>query len=137
MTPPRSTSRPYLFKGARPSITSAPDSVTYGDTFTVGTSSDATKAVLMAPAAVTHANDMSQRHVPLAATVQSAGTLTVSAPAAPELAPPTYYMLFVLNDAGRAVGGEVHPPEARAGHAAGPAGRTCPGPARHPCPRNI
>ena len=54
----------------------------------------------MAPAAVTHANDMSQRHVPLAATVQSAGTLTVSAPAVPELAPPTYYMLFVLNDAG-------------------------------------
>ena len=54
----------------------------------------------MAPGAVTHANDMSQRHVPLAATVQPAGTLSVSAPAVPELAPPTYYMLFVLNDAG-------------------------------------
>ena len=26
---------PYLFKGARPSIASAPDAVTYGDTFTV------------------------------------------------------------------------------------------------------
>ncbi len=91
---------PYLFKGARPSIASAPGAVTYGDTFTVQTSSDATKAVLMAPAAVTHANDMSQRNVPLAATVQSPGTLTVSAPAAPELAPPTYYMLFVLNDNG-------------------------------------
>jgi len=91
---------PYLFKGSRPSITSAPDAVTYGDTFTVQTSSDATKAVLMAPAAVTHANDMSQRNVPLEATVQPAGTLRVSAPAMPELAPPTYYMLFVLNDAG-------------------------------------
>ena len=54
----------------------------------------------MAPAAVTHANDMSQRHVPLAATVGPAGTLTVDAPAAPALAPPTYYMLFVLNDQG-------------------------------------
>ena len=91
---------PYLFKGPRPSIASAPEAVTYGDTFTVEASSDATKAVLMAPAAVTHANDMSQRHVPLAATVQTAGTLSVSAPAVPELAPPTYYMLFVLNDAG-------------------------------------
>ena len=91
---------PYLFKGPRPAIDSAPDSVTYGDTFTVQTSGGATKAVLMAPAAVTHANDMSQRNVPLAATVQPAGTLTVSAPAVPELAPPTYYMLFVLNDAG-------------------------------------
>jgi hypothetical protein len=91
---------PYLFKGPRPSITSAPGSVTYGDTFAVGTSADATKAVLMAPAAVTHANDMSQRHVPLAATAGPAGTLTVTAPAAPALAPPTYYMLFVLNDQG-------------------------------------
>ena len=91
---------PYLFKGTRPTIASAPDSVEYGDTFTVATSTDATTAVLMAPAAVTHANDMSQRHVPLAATVQSPGNLTVTAPAAPELAPPTYYMLFVLNDSG-------------------------------------
>ena len=91
---------PYLFKGPRPSITSAPGSVTYGDSFTVGTSADATKAVLMAPAAVTHANDMSQRNVPLDVTVQSPGSLTVDAPVAPELAPPTYYMLFVLNDQG-------------------------------------
>ena len=91
---------PYLFKGPRPSITTAPGSVTYGDTFTVATSADATKAVLIAPAAVTHANDMSQRHVPLDVTVQSPGSLSVDAPAAPELAPPTYYMLFVLNDQG-------------------------------------
>ena len=54
----------------------------------------------MAPAAVTHANDMSQRHVPLQATAGPAGTLTVQAPARPELAPATYYMLFVLNDQG-------------------------------------
>jgi hypothetical protein len=91
---------PYLFKGPRPSIASAPSAVTYGDTFTVQTSSDATTAVLMAPAAVTHANDMSQRHVPLSATVGAPGTLHVQAPAAPELAPPTYYMLFVLNAQG-------------------------------------
>jgi hypothetical protein len=91
---------PYLFKGARPSITSAPASVTYGDSFTVRTSTDATKAVLMAPAAVTHANDMSQRNVPLDVSVQTAGSLSVEAPTVPELAPPTYYMLFVLNDQG-------------------------------------
>jgi galactose oxidase-like protein/Kelch motif protein len=91
---------PYLFKGPRPTIASAPGSITYGDTFTVETSADTTKAVLMAPAAVTHANDMSQRHVPLQATVGPPGTLTVEAPARPELAPATYYMLFVLNDQG-------------------------------------
>ena len=91
---------PYLFKGPRPSIASAPDSVEYGETFGVETSGDATKAVLMAPAAVTHANDMSQRYVPVSTTVTSPGTLTLKAPATPELAPPTYYMLFVLNDQG-------------------------------------
>jgi hypothetical protein len=91
---------PYLFKGPRPAITSAPESVGYGQTFTVDTSADATKAVLIAPAAVTHANDMSQRHVTLAATAGPAGSLTVTAPATPAIAPPTYYMLFVLNDAG-------------------------------------
>jgi hypothetical protein len=91
---------PYLFRGPRPTIASAPNEVTYGDTFTVQTSSDATKAVLMAPGAVTHANDMSQRHVPLAVTASGAGTLTVTAPASALLAPPTYYMLFVLNDSG-------------------------------------
>jgi hypothetical protein len=91
---------PYLFKGSRPSISSAPSAVSYGDTFTVQASSDAAAAVLMAPAAVTHANDMSQRHVPLGVTVSTPGTLHVQAPAGPELAPPTYYMLFVLNAQG-------------------------------------
>jgi hypothetical protein len=91
---------PYLFKGTRPTIDSAPGAVTYGEQFTVQASGGATQAVLMAPAAVTHANDMSQRLVPLDVTVGAAGALTVRAPAAPELAPPTYYMLFVLNAQG-------------------------------------
>jgi len=49
-------SPPYLFKGARPSITSAPSSVGYGAGFTVSTPDAASisKAVLIAPAAVTH-----------------------------------------------------------------------------------
>jgi hypothetical protein len=91
---------PYLFKGSRPAIDSAPPSIGYGEHFTVQTSGGATKAVLMAPAAVTHANDMSQRNVPLVASTGAGGSMTVTAPAAPELAPPTYYMLFVLNDQG-------------------------------------
>ncbi len=91
---------PYLFQGARPTIQSAPGAVGYGDTFTVSTAGGATKAVLIAPGAVTHANDMSQRYVPLTTTAGPGGTLTVEAPPSPAVAPPTYYMLFVLNDAG-------------------------------------
>ncbi len=88
---------PYLFRGARPQILSAPSEVNHGHTFTVDTSTDATKAVLVAPAAVTHANDMSQRVVPLTSSAGPAGKLTVTAPPTTALAPPTYYMLFVLN----------------------------------------
>jgi hypothetical protein len=93
-------SPPYLFRGARPTIASAPGSVDYGESFTVGASDDATSAVLMGPGAVTHANDMDQRYVAVNTAVGANGQLTVTAPPSPVLAPPTYYMLFVLNDAG-------------------------------------
>jgi hypothetical protein len=43
---------------------------------------------------------MSQRVVPLTATLGTGGKLTITAPAAPELAPPSYYMLFVLSTDG-------------------------------------
>jgi hypothetical protein len=88
-------SPPYLFKGPRPVIDSAPSQVNYGSTFSIGTSGPAaTQAVLMAPAATTHANEMNARHVELAVT-PSGGGFTATAPTA-EVAPPGYYMLFVL-----------------------------------------
>jgi hypothetical protein len=85
---------------ARPTISSAPSGVLYGQQFTVGASGDATRAVLMAPSAVTHANDMSQRRVELTATPGGNGTLTVTSPASGNVAPPGYYMLTVLNGQG-------------------------------------
>ena len=91
---------PYLFRGPRPTIVSAPAQVGYGETFTVDTSTDATKAVLMAPAAVTHANDMSQRNVAAGGHRRPGGAAHRDRAAVPALAPPTYYMLFVLNAAG-------------------------------------
>jgi hypothetical protein len=88
-------SPPYLFKGPRPVIDSAPSQVNYGATFSIGTSGPvATQAVLMAPAATTHANEMNARHVKLAVT-PSGGGFTATAPTA-AVAPPGYYMLFVL-----------------------------------------
>ena len=55
----------------------------------------------MAPAATTHGNDMNQRHVELAVTdtVSGAGVNVVSPPNA-RVAPPGYYMLFLLNSQG-------------------------------------
>ena len=94
-------SPPYLFKGARPTISSAPSSATYGTTFTVGTPSPSAiaKVSLIALGSVTHAMDQGQRFLWLGFS-RGAGTLTVTAPANGNLAPPGYYMLFLLNGSG-------------------------------------
>ena len=94
-------SPPYLFKGARPTISSAPASVAYGQTFFVATA-DATsvaKATWIRLTSTTHAFNMDQRIDQLTFTATTGG-LNVVAPANPNLSPPGYYMLFVLNGTG-------------------------------------
>ena len=93
-------SPPYLFQGDRPAISSAPSSIGWGERFAVGTpSAGVTRAVLVAPGAVTHSVDMNQRVVSLALTPGAAG-VDLTAPANGRIAPPGYYMLFLLNDRG-------------------------------------
>ena len=95
-------SPPYLFDGPRPVVTSAPQAVGYDDPFRVAVSgppADVTGAVLMRPGAVTHAVDMSQRSIALDLTAQADG-LTLRAPLNATVAPPGYYMLFLLNAQG-------------------------------------
>ena len=90
---------PYLHSGPRPTITSAPEGLMWNDGFRVGTPDAVTRAVLMAPGAVTHANDMSQRHVELEVTGRASGQgVDLRAPANANAAPPGYYMLFVLEN---------------------------------------
>jgi hypothetical protein len=91
-------SPPYLFNGPRPTITSAPSTVPYGGTFDITTPDTITRAVLMAPGATSHATDTHQRHVELAIT-PIAGGYRAATPAL-NVAPPGYYMLFLLNAAG-------------------------------------
>jgi hypothetical protein len=91
-------SPPYLFQGARPTITSAPQSLLIGEPFRVNvTNGPATRAVLMAPGAVTHGNDMNQRHVELQVASSDAGGINLVAPPSTAVAPPGWYMLFVLD----------------------------------------
>lgn len=94
-------SPPYLFKGRRPVITSAPTSVRYGQTFDVATDQPAEidKVRWIRLPSVTHAFDQSQRINVLSFQVV-AGKLRVTAPASPSLCPPGPYMLFTLNAAG-------------------------------------
>jgi hypothetical protein len=94
-------SPPYLFKGPRPTISQSPSQIQYGSNFFVGTPDGATisSAVLIRTGAVTHFFDENERYVPLSFT-QTTGGLTVTAPANANLAPPGYYMLFIVNSAG-------------------------------------
>jgi hypothetical protein len=93
-------SPPYLFKGPRPSITAAPSQVDYGASFDIGTSGPAVgSAVLMAPGATTHAVEMNARRLALAVTSTPTG-FTATAPASAMLAPPGWYMLFVVTPDG-------------------------------------
>jgi hypothetical protein len=94
-------SPPYLFKGARPVIQSAPESVGYGQSFPVKTPDAARikEVTWVRLTSVTHAFNQGQsfNRLPFKADQHS---LTVTAPSAPTLAPPGHYMLFVLDGSG-------------------------------------
>jgi len=100
-------SPPYLFNpdgtpAARPTITSTSSSVIgYGGAFQVQTldAANTSSVVLIRNGAVTHAFDMDQRFVGLAFTPGS-GVLNITGPPNGNIAPPGYYMLFILNNAG-------------------------------------
>jgi galactose oxidase len=94
-------SPPYMFKGTRPWMSSAPATVNYGEAFFVGTANPTaiTRVTLVRTGSVTHAFDMNQRFNELSY-VRTTGGLTVTAPASPNLAPPGHYLLFILNGNG-------------------------------------
>ena len=63
-------------------------------------SSNSTDAVLVAPGATTHGNDMHQRAIKLRVQVRNTNTLTATVPSSRGTVPPGYYMLFVLDKIG-------------------------------------
>jgi hypothetical protein len=95
-------SPPYLFRGPRPLLTDVPTVVGYGQSFTVTTTQTAQiiAAVLMRPGSVTHSFNMEQRLVGLTLVGHSGDQLSLNAPPNANIAPPGYYMLFILNSAG-------------------------------------
>ncbi len=101
-------SPPYLFKGPRPTISSAPTTVAYGADFVIGTSDfpKIDKVVLVRPMAYTHHTDSEQRVIELEFQ-RGPKKVTATAPAgitflggARPLAPSGYYMLFLVNKDG-------------------------------------
>ncbi len=99
-------SPPYLFKpdgspADRPLIDAAPDVIQYGGDFqlTTAQAGSIARVALVGLASVTHSNNMGQRYVPLTFTANGS-TLTVTAPGNANLAPPNYYMLFIVDASG-------------------------------------
>jgi hypothetical protein len=95
-------SPPYLFRGPRPTLSSAPDVVGVGGSFEVATPDAGRIATvaLVRCGTSTHAFSIDQRWVELPVTGVGAGRLIVAGPPNTRVAPPGYYMLFLLDDDG-------------------------------------
>ena len=94
-------SPPYLFKGIRPAISSAPTTASYGAMITVQTPdvSRIASVSLIKLASVTHAFNADQRFLQLPFT-SAGGGLSVQVPSNANVAPPGYYMLFIVDTSG-------------------------------------
>jgi hypothetical protein len=94
-------SPPYLFKGPRPTITTAPVQLTYNQSFFIQTpdAANISQVNLIRLSSVTHAFNQNQRISRLNFSRISNG-LRVTTPPNPNLSPPGYYMLFIINENG-------------------------------------
>jgi len=100
-------SPPYLFRGARPVISSAPALVHHGQSFVIESpdASSIVKVVLMRPMAVTHQTDTQQKvlEMPYIHDHANPTRLTLTAPHGGHphsLAQQGYYMMFAINNNG-------------------------------------
>ena len=93
---------PYLFQGSRPVIGGAPPAGAYGASLNI-TTPDAARVdsvTLLRPCSMTHHTDAGQRYIKLPITARGAGQVTVQAPANGNIAPPGFYLLFLVTAAG-------------------------------------
>jgi Domain of unknown function (DUF1929) len=100
-------SPPYLFRGRRPVISSAPAFVHYGQNFVIESpdASSIVKMVLVRPMAVTHQTDTEQKVLEMPCTHDPThpSRLTLTAPdgrSPYSLAQQGYYMMFAINNNG-------------------------------------
>lgn len=95
-------SPPYLFRGQRPAIDAAPESCSYGETIAISTpQAGAIRWVsLVKNGVTTHSFDSGQRLVDLDIVTQAAGVVQATVTDNPNLAPPGWYMLFLVDQQG-------------------------------------
>lgn len=93
---------PYLFAGERPGCGVARAEWPHGAALVADVPDAAaiTSACLIRPGATTHSGDNEQRLIDLPIEARDAGRLTVRLPGGTDLAPPGWYLLFVVNGLG-------------------------------------
>lgn len=98
-TTPNERYRPAYFFRPRPQLLTAPANIAYGAGFSVETTVPAaiSEVVLMRPSAVTHGFNQNQRYVGCVITGVSGSNIQVTAPPDGNIAPPGYYLLFILD----------------------------------------
>lgn len=93
----------YIAVGNRAQINSWPQFTAYGETFDVGLDRPATqiaRVAMIRAGSVTHSTNNDQRYVGLAVEARNGNTITVTAPPSGNVAPPGYYMLWVVDTNG-------------------------------------
>ena len=102
-------SPPYLFKkdgsgwaASRPQLTNVPGAVGYNQSFTVtsGNAADIRKAAMVRFGGVTHGVNMDQQYIPVSYTQTAGNKLSITSPNNSRIAPPGYYMLFIIDKEG-------------------------------------
>ena len=93
---------PYDAQPNRPELTSAPVSVGYGQTFEISSpqAGQIDRVVLTRCGSATHAFDADQRLVALVSQHIEGDQIRVSSPPNSQIAPPGYYLLWLLDQAG-------------------------------------
>jgi hypothetical protein len=91
---------PYLFKGTRPTITSAATAARLGAQVTLRATGQIQYVNLVAPMSVTHQADPNMRLVDVPFTNNADGSLTITIPTNSNILPPGPYMLSVVDTNG-------------------------------------
>jgi plastocyanin len=98
-TTPNERYRPSYFFKPRPTVSGVPATVAYGAAFSVQTTVPAaiSEVILLQPGAVTHGFNQNQRYVGCMVTGRTATEVHVTAPPDGTIAPPGWYLLFLVD----------------------------------------
>ncbi|RPI98928.1 MAG: DUF1929 domain-containing protein, partial [Chloroflexi bacterium] len=93
----------YVSAAGRPTISSCPANIGYAMAFRVDTpqANAIVRVALIRCGSITHGYNTDQRYIALSFSVHDSNTLTVVSPPHGNIAPPGYYMLWLIDDDGR------------------------------------